>query len=171
MDARLSGHGSIVAVEEIDAGGVPAAWHGDRRLSERGTLLYLHGGAWCLHLPGTYRRLADRLSAQTGLRVLLPDYRLAPEHPFPAAVDDCFATYRWLVDQFHIDHVIGPDEYHEDIDDNAFTNWMARRNLRAAAAAATRIRRPGARRRRRGDRSNFARSPSGCTPGYDASRT
>src|SRR4026209_1882558 len=57
MDARLSGHGSSIAVEEIAAGGVPAAWHGDRRLSERGTLLYLHGGAWCLHLPGTYPRL------------------------------------------------------------------------------------------------------------------
>jgi kojibiose phosphorylase len=40
---------------------------------------------------------------------------------------------------FHIDHVIGPDEYHEDVDDNAFTNWMARRNLRAAADAAERI--------------------------------
>ena len=71
MDARLSGRGSSVAVEEIDAGGVPAAWHGERSLSDRGTLLYLHGGAWCLHLPGTYRRLADRLSALTGLRVLL----------------------------------------------------------------------------------------------------
>jgi trehalose/maltose hydrolase-like predicted phosphorylase/phosphoglycolate phosphatase-like HAD superfamily hydrolase len=42
-------------------------------------------------------------------------------------------------ERFHIDHVIGPDEYHEDVDDNAFTNWMARRNLRAAAAAATRF--------------------------------
>ena len=103
MDARLSGRGSSVAVEEIDAGGVPAAWHGERSLSERGTLLYLHGGAWCLHLPGTYRRLAHRLSALTGLRVLLPDYRLAPEHPFPAAVDDCFAAYRWLVDQGYAD--------------------------------------------------------------------
>ena len=72
-------------------------------LSDRGTLLYLHGGAWCLHLPGTYRRLAHRLAALTGLRVLLPDYRLAPEHPFPAAVDDCFATYRWLVDQGYAD--------------------------------------------------------------------
>lgn len=103
MDARLSGRGSGVAVDEIDAGGVPAAWHGERKLSERGTLLYLHGGAWCLHLPGTYRRLAHRLSALTGLRVLLPDYRLAPEHPFPAAVDDCFAAYRWLVDQGYAD--------------------------------------------------------------------
>ena len=101
MDARLSGDASPITVEEIDAGGVPAAWHGERGLSDRGTLLYLHGGAWCLHLPGAYRRLAARLSALTGLRVLLPDYRLAPEYPFPAAVDDCFATYRWLVDQGH----------------------------------------------------------------------
>ena len=101
MDARLSGGASRITVEEIDAGGVPAAWHGERGLSDRGTLLYLHGGAWCLHLPGAYRRLAARLSTLTGLRVLLPDYRLAPEHPFPAAVDDCLATYRWLVDQGH----------------------------------------------------------------------
>jgi epsilon-lactone hydrolase len=102
MDARLSGgRAARVAVEEVDARGVPAAWHGDRGQAARGTLLYLHGGAWCLHLPGAYRLLAARLSALTGLRVLLPDYRLAPEYPFPAGVDDCFAAYRWLIDHGH----------------------------------------------------------------------
>ncbi len=99
MDNRLSGGPASAAIEDVDAGGVPATWHGERALSDRGTILYLHGGAWCLHLPGTYRRLAARLSALTGMRVLLPDYRLAPEHPFPAGVDDCFAVYRWLVDR------------------------------------------------------------------------
>ena len=103
MDTRLAGGTLRTPVEVIDAGGVPAAWHGEPGLSERGTLLYLHGGAWCLHLPGTYRRLAARLSALTGLRVLLPDYRLAPEHPFPAGVDDCLAVYRWLVDHGYSD--------------------------------------------------------------------
>ena len=99
MDRRLSRHmPGTGAVETVDAG-LPAAWHGDAAASQRGTILYLHGGAWCLHLPGAYRRLALRLSALTGMRVLLPDYRLAPEHPFPAGVDDCFATYRWLIDQ------------------------------------------------------------------------
>ena len=44
-------------------------------------------------------RFATQLSQQTGMRVLLPEYRLAPEHPFPAGVDDCFAVYRWMVDQ------------------------------------------------------------------------
>ena len=74
----------LLRLESVDAGGVPATWHGERRLSERGTLLYLHGGAWCLHLPNAYRRFVTRLSRSTGMRVLLPDYRLAPEHPFPA---------------------------------------------------------------------------------------
>jgi acetyl esterase/lipase len=98
MDERLSRRSPPVAKENLAAGGVPATWYGDRSLSERGTILYLHGGAWCVHLPGTYGRLATRLSAMTGMRVLVPDYRLAPEHKFPAGVDDCLAVYRRLVD-------------------------------------------------------------------------
>jgi epsilon-lactone hydrolase len=99
MDARLGGRGGGVAEEPVTLAGVPATWFGAPELSNRGTLLYLHGGAWCLHLPSIYRRLMAALVEQTGLRVLLPDYRLAPEHPFPAGIDDCFAVYRWLVDQ------------------------------------------------------------------------
>ena len=87
-----------MAVEDVDIAGVPATWIGEPSLSERGTILYLHGGAWCIHLPAVYRRFATTLSALTGMRVLLPDYRLAPEHPFPAATDDCLAAYRWLVE-------------------------------------------------------------------------
>ena len=101
IDARLSRNAPPVAVENVDAGGVPAIWYGERELTRRGTILYLHGGAWCLHLPGTFRRQATRLSAMTGMRVLLPDYRLAPEHPFPAAPDDCLAVFRWLIEQGH----------------------------------------------------------------------
>jgi monoterpene epsilon-lactone hydrolase len=99
MDARLSRGASEFSVEQVDINGVPATWHGAPALRERGTLLYFHGGAWCLHLPGAYRRLAARLAELTGLRVLLPDYRLAPECPFPAAVDDALTSYRWLLDQ------------------------------------------------------------------------
>jgi acetyl esterase/lipase len=83
--------------EAVTIDGVPARWFGEHALAARnGTLLYLHGGAWCVHVPALYSRFAARLSAATGLRVLLVDYRLAPEHPFPAAVDDCFAVYRAL---------------------------------------------------------------------------
>jgi acetyl esterase/lipase len=101
MDRRLARRAPPVAVAPVDAGGVAAEWIGEPALAQNGTLLYLHGGAWCIHLPGLYRRLATRLSALTGMRVLLPDYRLAPEHPFPAAIDDCLAAYRWLVEQGH----------------------------------------------------------------------
>lgn len=99
MDARLGRRAAPVAMEAVAIDGVPATWFGGPSLSNKGTLLYLHGGAWCLHLPAVYRRLATSLVALTGMRVLLVDYRLAPEHPFPAGIDDCFAVYRWLVEQ------------------------------------------------------------------------
>jgi acetyl esterase/lipase len=103
IDARLARGAPPIAVEETDAGGVPATWFGEPALAARGTILYLHGGAWVMHLPGVYRRFATLLSTLTGMRVLLPEYRLAPEHPFPAAIDDCFATYTWLLEQGHAD--------------------------------------------------------------------
>lgn len=101
MDARLGRNAPPVAIEEVEIDGVKATWYGEPGLAERGTVLYLHGGAWCLHFPNMYRRHATNLSRLTGMRVLLPDYRLAPEHPFPAAIDDCLAVYRWLVEQGH----------------------------------------------------------------------
>jgi len=99
MDARLGRRAAPVAMESVAIDGVPATWFGEPALSQKGTLLYLHGGAWCLHLPAVYRRLATSLVALTGLRVLLVDYRLAPEHPFPAGIDDCYAVYRGLIEQ------------------------------------------------------------------------
>ncbi len=98
MDARIGRKAPPVATEAVEFAGVKATWFGDAALSARGTILYLHGGAWCIHLPGVYRRLATKLSELTGMRVLLPDYRLAPEHPFPAAIDDCLAVYRALAE-------------------------------------------------------------------------
>jgi acetyl esterase/lipase len=59
--------------------------------------LYLHGGWYVFGSAATYRELIGRLSLATGMWVLAPDYRLAPEHPFPAAVDDAVAAYRWLL--------------------------------------------------------------------------
>ncbi len=102
-DARIARGAPPVATEEIVASGVPATWFGEPALAARGTILYLHGGAWVMHLPGAYRRLVTSLSAQTGMRVLMPDYRLAPEHPFPAGIDDCYAVYTWLLEQGHAD--------------------------------------------------------------------
>lgn len=99
MDARLSRGAPTIAMEQVDIAGVPASWFGAPELERSGTLLYLHGGAWCLHLPGIYRSLMAVLSRQTGMRVLLPHYRLAPEHAFPAGIDDCLAVYHWLAER------------------------------------------------------------------------
>ena len=99
MEARLVRGAPTVPAEPVSIDGIPATWFGEPERAETGTLLYLHGGAWCLHLPRIYARFASILSDLTGMRVLLPEYRLAPEHPFPAGVDDCFAVYRWMLDQ------------------------------------------------------------------------
>ncbi len=60
-------------------------------------LLYLHGGGGVLGLSNSARMMTGYLSLACNLRTLLLDYRLAPEHPFPAGVNDCVATYRWLL--------------------------------------------------------------------------
>jgi acetyl esterase/lipase len=57
-------------------------------------ILYLHGGAFCLGNPGTHRAITTRLARRAGLPVHVPDYRLAPEHPYPAAIDDALAAWR-----------------------------------------------------------------------------
>lgn len=78
--------------------GVPGEWVRDRRVGDDApaTLLYLHGGAYCIGSPATHRALTARLSREMGMPVFVPDYRLAPEHPYPAAVDDAVAVYRAL---------------------------------------------------------------------------
>lgn len=61
------------------------------------TILYLHGGGYVACSPASHRALAAALAAAAGARLFSLDYRLAPEHPFPAAVDDCVAAYRALL--------------------------------------------------------------------------
>ncbi len=83
----------------IDAGGVPADIV-TRAASLAGRwLLYLHGGGYRIGSAAAYRQLTWRIADATCARVLIIDYRLAPEHPFPAAIDDAHAAYRWLLEQ------------------------------------------------------------------------
>ena len=62
-------------------------------------LLYLHGGAFIMRFPNSHAALVARMCRRLGARALMVDYRLAPEHPYPAAPDDCHAAYRWLLAQ------------------------------------------------------------------------
>ena len=80
-------------------GGVPCdVVHPRRPPSVERVVLYLHGGGFCVHLPQSYMRFAQRLADACGATVYVPAYRLAPEHRHPAAPDDCLAVYRALLD-------------------------------------------------------------------------
>ena len=87
-----------VRLEWADAGGVRCAWLHPRG-EARGTLLYLHGGAWTLGWSALHFGLVARLVRQSQWRALMVDYRLAPDFPYPAALEDCLTAYRWLVDE------------------------------------------------------------------------
>lgn len=85
-------------IEPVNAGGIPALWLRPRRLEagDSRTILYFHGGGYVAGSSSTHRDLAARISRACGVRVLLVDYRLAPEHPYPAAFEDGLRSFRWL---------------------------------------------------------------------------
>jgi len=83
-------------VRRIDVAGVPCEWLLAKGADPDRRLLYIHGGGWTAGGLESHRPLSARLSAATGCAVLAVDYRLAPEHPYPAGLDDCLATYGWL---------------------------------------------------------------------------
>lgn len=72
-------------------------WVISRERRQGGAVLYLHGGGYVVCSPRTHRPITARLALETGLPVLVPRYRLAPEHPFPAPLEDAVAAYRWLL--------------------------------------------------------------------------
>jgi len=88
-------------VAPTDAGGVPAEWVTALGVTGGRVVMYLHGGGYQIGSPATLRNLVALLSAAAQARVLSVDYRLAPEHRFPAAVDDAVAAYRWLLTAGH----------------------------------------------------------------------
>jgi epsilon-lactone hydrolase len=87
-----------VVHQPVDAGGVRAEWTSAPQSRGHRAMLYLHGGCYGSGSVETHRDLMTRLSLATSIRVLGLNYRLAPEHPFPAAVEDATAGYRWLLD-------------------------------------------------------------------------
>ncbi len=82
---------------------VPARWFGK---ADGPVLLYLHGGAYVLGSVSAYRDCLAQLARRTQMRVLAVDYRLAPEHPYPAQLEDSLAAYRWLVDQVPAQQIV-----------------------------------------------------------------
>lgn len=95
LNARLLPFGT--EVERAELGDVPIEWVRSRRNSSGGHILYFHGGGYLTGSPLTHRRLAAGLARACGAEVAVVDYRLAPEHPFPAAPQDAFTAYRNLL--------------------------------------------------------------------------
>ncbi|PZD72058.1 Monoterpene epsilon-lactone hydrolase [Acaryochloris thomasi RCC1774] len=90
-------------VQTLDADGVPAELITLPNSDPDRVILYLHGGGFVMGTRQTYRRIASDLAEASSARVLVIDYRLAPEHPYPAALEDTLTAYRWLVEtrRFH----------------------------------------------------------------------
>ena len=88
-----------IKCEKVSAGGVDAEWISAPNSSADRAVLYVHGGGYVIGSVNTHRDLMGRIARASGARVLGINYRLAPEHPFPAAVDDSVAAYRWLLAQ------------------------------------------------------------------------
>ena len=86
------------SVRPVTAGGVPSLIAAPPDDPEP-TVLYLHGGGYVVGSAFGYQPHAGALAAAAQTAVLVPDYRLAPEHPFPAAVQDAVSAYRWLLEQ------------------------------------------------------------------------
>ncbi|GAA4386371.1 alpha/beta hydrolase [Tsukamurella soli] len=90
-----------IRTTDTTAGGRPALLVEPDAGPRPGTILYFHGGAFALGSPQTALSLTAALVARTGIRSVSVDYRLAPEHPFPAGIDDTVAAYRSLLDAGH----------------------------------------------------------------------
>ena len=99
MDEKTFPRQDGVAYDPIDAGGVPALWVTAPGVAQDRVVLYLHGGGYVMGSLVSHQDLVARISKAANARVLYIDYRLGPEHPFPAAVEDAVAAYRWLLSE------------------------------------------------------------------------
>ncbi len=93
------GVGKNSTIEDVQANGVPGEMVTADGSSSESVTLYLHGGGYVIGSPKTHRELARRLSVETGGSILVIDYRLAPENPFPAAVEDAVSSYQWMLER------------------------------------------------------------------------
>ncbi|PKL39200.1 MAG: alpha/beta hydrolase [Spirochaetae bacterium HGW-Spirochaetae-1] len=96
MNMGIQPFSDRASLSEVTAGTVPAAWIYDCDAEPKNRILFLHGGGYVAGGIISHRNLAAWISRAAGCAVLLIDYRLAPENPFPAALDDALTAYRWM---------------------------------------------------------------------------
>ena len=89
-----------ISTEDVE-GRVPGRWIQNTAATSEQTILYLHGGAFIMRMPEGHTAMVANFCADAGVCAFMAWYRLAPEHPFPAAPEDCLAAYRSLLDAGH----------------------------------------------------------------------
>jgi acetyl esterase/lipase len=98
LDGRLGKADKAARITRQQCDQVPCEWLDVPGSRPDRVILYLHGGAFAFRLPRLQTAMVARWCRALGARALMPRYRLAPEHPFPAGPDDCLAAYRWLLE-------------------------------------------------------------------------
>src|SRR5207248_5202266 len=98
----LGGTVEVARVEDFTipgpGGEIPARLYSAAQEAVLPVVVYFHGGGWCIGNITSHDGVCRKLAKGSGLTVISVDYRLAPEHPFPAAADDCYAAARWVAD-------------------------------------------------------------------------
>ena len=99
FDALMSQvpHASTVSYEPATVAGIPGGWCRTKASRSSSAILYLHGGGFVLGSSAAYLHFAGQIASRAGADAFVPDYRLAPEHPFPAAIVDAMQAYDGLV--------------------------------------------------------------------------
>lgn len=101
--ARMEKLPEDVTLEEISIGNIPSLWINTPEVVKKHVVLYLHGGGYVQGSLNTHKGLCSRISRTSKSRILMIDYRLAPENLYPAALEDSVAAYLWLIDDEGID--------------------------------------------------------------------
>jgi acetyl esterase/lipase len=96
----------VTEVHRVEVDGISCEWLMPKNPIVDTRLLYIHGGAWMAGGLDSHRGLASRIAKASGIPTLTLEYRLAPEHPFPAGLEDCLSTYGWMLE--HGPHGAGP---------------------------------------------------------------
>lgn len=99
MLAQMFQIASDIKRTPADADGVPGEWITAPNSTDQTTILYLHGGGYSIGSVNTHADMVSRIARASGARAFSVNYRLAPENPYPAAVDDATTAYRWLLKQ------------------------------------------------------------------------
>ena len=97
VDGVVPSIASTTKVDKVSAGAVPSEWVLAEGADPDLRLMFIHGGGWVAGTLDGYRHQVEALSRATGMAVLAIDYRLAPEHPYPAGLNDCVSAWTWML--------------------------------------------------------------------------